>query len=250
MGKGNRQLNFFNFCFSFFQGGFVCILQPDYVPLHALPLRLARRYQVPDVPLSRKPLPSGTVQCGIKGGGEGTHQVRHVPVPLELGARKGPRLGASLEVGDALRGADDGAVEGKRARALDELVPLACVLPPISRSSPTLLVPLASGFGSCRGRRTCSSERAAPGKREGLLEKRRDWRTRCMGGGGLESLVRDRTGISLPLIQAGNLPIYGQSWIPELREESVLGKVCYVTLARQAARTFESQRSWHSVETL
>lgn len=56
-----------------------------------------------------------------------------------------------------------------------------------------------------------------------MLEKRRDWRTRFIGGGGFKSLVRDRIGISLPLIQAGSLLIYARSWIPSL-EKKVSGE--------------------------
>lgn len=171
------------------------------IPSHSV-LPVDIRYRMCPCPVTVSLYPPLCVKLCAKG----THQVRDVLVSLELGARIGPRLGAGLEVGDALRRADDGAVEGEGARALDELVPLVYIPPfvPFPSLAPSLQV-LFLLMDSCRGRRTCSSERAAPGKREGLLEKRRDCRTRFMGGGGLRSLVRDRTGISLPLITAGKL---------------------------------------------
>lgn len=75
----------------------VC-LHPPNVPLHALPLRLARRQQVPDVA-----------------------EVGDVPVALELGARVAPGLVARRPVRDPPRAPEYVPVEGQDARALEEL---------------------------------------------------------------------------------------------------------------------------------
>ncbi|CAJ2500155.1 Uu.00g030080.m01.CDS01 [Anthostomella pinea] len=72
--------------------------QPVDIPLHALPLRLARRQQVAYLA-----------------------QVGDAAVALELGAREAARIGAVRRVGDAPRAAQDGAVEREGAGALEEL---------------------------------------------------------------------------------------------------------------------------------
>ncbi|KAK4091888.1 hypothetical protein Purlil1_3727 [Purpureocillium lilacinum] len=88
---------------------------PD-IPLHALPLRLARRQQV---------APSVRMRKGSEGEGKGrkgTHNVGDVAVPLKLVADVAARLGAGPGVGDVPRAAQDGAVEGEDAGALEELL--------------------------------------------------------------------------------------------------------------------------------
>ena len=97
-------------------------LNSSYIPLHALPLRLPRRYKIPDVPLD-----SMSFQCIVKCRLPEiqTYQVGNVLVPFKLGSCEASRLGPGFAVRNALCGAEDGAVEGESARALNELVLLA-----------------------------------------------------------------------------------------------------------------------------
>jgi len=55
-------------------------------------------------------------------GRKGTHNVGDVAVPLKLVADVAARLGAGPGVGDVPRAAQDGAVEGEDAGALEELL--------------------------------------------------------------------------------------------------------------------------------
>lgn len=64
------------------------LLHSTNIPLHALPLRLARRQEISYVA-----------------------QIRDMAVPLELGARKVARLGTSRRIANLSSSPYDGAVE-------------------------------------------------------------------------------------------------------------------------------------------
>lgn len=89
------------------------------ISLHALPLCLAGREEVSDVVLGKEKV-SSTAQCP-GAGWEETNKVRHGAVPLKLVARKLPRLGSRVGVGDALGASKDGSVEGEGSVSEEEL---------------------------------------------------------------------------------------------------------------------------------
>jgi hypothetical protein len=157
-------------------------------------------------------------------------------MPLKLRPREAPGLGAGRLVRDALRRAADGAVERERASTLDKLGILAVsykrrnTCPNVPREVFTGAPKTSPVAGQCvremhDRRHTCSSERVGPCKREGLLERKRDWIMRFIRrGGGPDS----RLGI---VLGGCELPSEGQIWRCEfalLRKMLCIDMGCYV----------------------